>query len=75
MTVRTGQRVVLLHDETIPPSFMIAWAGRKLRTLLLIEGAILDVQPEVSRPHFLRHDDSPQDDQPILIQLGRGGQP
>ena len=75
MAVGTGQGLMVLHDKPIPPSFVIAGAGRKLWTVLLIKGAILDVQPEVSLLHFLRHDDSPQNDKPISITLGRGGQP
>src|SRR6185312_3850491 len=57
MMIGTGQRVMLLHDEPIPPALLIAGAGRKLGTVLLIERAILDVQPEVSSPDFLLHDD------------------
>lgn len=75
MTIGARQGMMFLHDDPIPPSLLIAWAGRKLGTVLLIEGAILDVQPEVSSPHFLSHDDSPQYDKPILIKLGRGSQP
>jgi hypothetical protein len=57
--IGSGEGMMVSHDDPIPSSFVIAWAGRKVRTVIVIERTILHVQPQLPISDFFLYEDSP----------------